>query len=112
MDYAIFFRAEPANPGLVEDEGGRTHTVGYAEGGRGYNHAHSIHRVTALTAVGDVVRQRRVKQASSRAERSACRASLHATTRPKARQIGRISDCRIRRQISHFGSVDGTNRAH
>ena len=48
VKYAIFFRAEPANTGLVEDDRSKTHAVGHARGGRGHNDADGVHGVTAL----------------------------------------------------------------
>jgi hypothetical protein len=57
-------------------------------GSRGHNDAYRVHCVTALTAVGDVVRQGSVKQTGSYAGRSACRA---ACAPPPGPRLGRSS---------------------
>ena len=87
VQYAIFCRAEAANAGLVENQGRRADAVGHVRGGRGHNDAYCIHRVTALTTSGDVIRQSGVKQASSRARRTARGAGLNAGARPSATSV-------------------------
>src|SRR5882724_789973 len=112
VQYSVFFRAEPTNTSLVENQGRSADTVSHVGGGRGYNDAYSVNRVTALTASGDVIRQGGIKQTRSRAGRTARGAGLHAGARSQCHQRRRIAHRRIRCQISHFRCVDGANCAH